>query len=221
MYESRVTMTSRLASGHKTAMSLANPPLPMDSCEESVLMRSKEVGDHVMRFYSVYRDQVDYVWRLAFLLGIPRPDVDDAVQEVFLVVHRRLGEFPPPGPPRPWIRSVTLHVCRNYRRWNRRLRRWFTDGGNDLEHIGGAAVEGNDAAYTRYEDLAALGCALRRLTAKQRDVFIMAELEQLTASEIGELLTISPNTAASRLRAARQSINEFVASELNGNGGEE
>jgi RNA polymerase sigma-70 factor, ECF subfamily len=211
-------MTTRVVSGHRAAMSLANPPLPMDSCEDGVLTRAKEVGGHVMRFYSVYRDQVDYVWRLAFLLGIPRTDVDDAVQEVFLVVHRRLDQFPPPGPPRPWIRSVTLHVCRNHQRWKRRLRRWFIDGDNDWDHVSGAAVRGDDAAFARYEDLAALDCALRRLSSKQREVFIMAELEQLTAAEIGELLTISPNTAASRLRAARQSINEFVACELNGNG---
>lgn len=212
-------MTTRVESGHRGAMSLANPPLPMDSCEDGVVTRGTEVGGHVMRFYGVYRDQVDYVWRLVFLLGIPRADVDDTVQEVFLVIHRRLDEFPPPGPPRPWIRSVTVQVCRNYQRWNRRLRRWFIDGDNDWDRVSGAAARGNDAAFTRYEDLAALGCALRRLSSKQREVFIMAELEQLTASEIGDLLTISPNTAASRLRAARQSINEFVASELSGNGG--
>lgn len=199
-------------------MSLANPPLPMDSCEIGVLTRKQEVGGHVMRFYGVYRDQVDYVWRLVFLLGIPRPDVDDVVQEVFLVIHRRLDEFPAPGPPRPWIRSVTLHVCRNYRRWHRRLRRWFIDGGNDWDRISGAAVRTYDPAFTRYEDLAALGSALRRLSSKQREVFIMAELEQLTACEIGELLMISPNTVSSRLRAARQSINEFVEREFNGNG---
>jgi RNA polymerase sigma-70 factor (ECF subfamily) len=200
-------------------MSVANLPLPMDSCEDDVLARGKEAGGHVMRFYGVYRDQVDYVWRLVFLLGIPRPDVDDTVQEVFLVIHRRLGEFPPPGPPRPWIRSVTVHVCRNYQRWQRRFRKWFVDGGADLDLVPGHAARGTDAAFTRYEDLADLDCALRRLSSKQREVFIMAEIEQLTAAEIGELLTISPNTASSRLRAARQTINQFVDAELNCRGG--
>jgi RNA polymerase sigma-70 factor, ECF subfamily len=200
-------------------MSVANPPLPMDSCEDDVLTQAKEAGGHAMRFYGVYREQVDYVWRLVFLLGIPRPDVDDTVQEVFLVIHRRLDEFPAPGPPRQWIRGVTLHVCRNYQRWNRRLRRWFVDGGADLDLVPGHAARGTDASFTRYEDLAALGCALRRLSSKQREVFIMAELEQLTAAEIGKLLTISPNTASSRLRAARQTINQFVDSELHCDGG--
>lgn len=200
-------------------MSVANPPLPMDSCKDDVLARGKEAGGHVMRFYGVYRDQVDYVWRLVFLLGIPRPDVDDAVQEVFLVIHRRLEEFSPPGPPRPWIRAVTLHVCRNYQRWNRRFRRWFVDGGPDLDRIPGFTARGTDSTFNRYEDLAVLDCALRRLSSKQREVFIMAEIEQLTAAEIGELLTISPNTASSRLRAARQTFNQFVDAELNGSGG--
>lgn len=200
-------------------MSVANLPLPMDACEDNVLTRGKEAGGHVMRFYGVYRDQVDYVWRLVFLLGIPRPDVDDTVQEVFLVIHRRLDEFPPPGPPRQWIRGVTLHVCRNYQRWNRRFRRWFVDGGADLELVPGHAARGTDNSFARYEALAALDCALRRLSSKQREVFIMAEIEELTAAEIGALLTISPNTAASRLRAARQTINQFVDGELDCSGG--
>jgi RNA polymerase sigma-70 factor, ECF subfamily len=200
-------------------MSVANPPLPMDSCEDQALTRAKEAGGHVMRFYGVYREQVDYVWRLVFLLGIPRPDVDDAVQEVFLVIHRRLEEFPPPGPPRRWIRVVTLQVCRNYQRWHRRFRRWFVDADADLDLVPASTAQGSDAAFTRYEDLAVLDGALRRLSAKQREVFIMAEVEQLTAAEIGELLTISPNTASSRLRAARQTINQFVDSEFDCSGG--
>jgi len=200
-------------------MSVANPPLPMDSCEAKVLTRANEAGGHVMRFYGVYRDQVDYVWRLVFLLGIPRPDVDDAVQEVFLVIHRRLDEFPPPGPPRQWIRGVTVHVCRNYQRWRRRFQRWFVDVGVELDTIAEHSDRAMDATLSRCEDLAILDRALRLLSSKQREVFIMAEIEQLTATEIGQILTISPNTAASRLRAARFTINQFVNRELSGDGG--
>jgi DNA-binding CsgD family transcriptional regulator len=61
-----------------------------------------------------------------------------------------------------------------------------------------------DSGFAEKEDLAVLERALRLLSTKQREVFIMAEIEQLTAAEIGDILTISPNTASSRLRAARQ-----------------
>jgi RNA polymerase sigma-70 factor, ECF subfamily len=208
-------MTTIGKRGHGVAMSVANPPLPMDSCEDNAVTRGKEASGHVMRFYGIYRDHVDYVWRLVFLLGLPRTDVDDAVQEVFMVIHRRLDEFAPPGPPRQWIRSVAVHVCRNHQRWRRRLRRWFVDCGTDSDLVFQHADRTSDATFSRSEDLAILDRALRQLTSKQREVFIMSEIEQLTAAEIGEILTISPNTASSRLRAARHAINQFVDSELN------
>ncbi|HXK20478.1 MAG TPA: sigma factor, partial [Polyangiaceae bacterium] len=41
----------------------------------------------------VFSEHADFVWRSLRRLGVPSADVDDALQEVFLVVHRRIAEY--------------------------------------------------------------------------------------------------------------------------------
>jgi len=46
-----------------------------------------------LSFEAVYEQHFDFVWRTTRYMGVPESAVDDAVQEVFLVVHGRLHEF--------------------------------------------------------------------------------------------------------------------------------
>ena len=68
------------------------------------------------RFGQIFREHHDAVARWARNLGIHPADVDDAVQEVFVVAHRRLPDFAGPGNVRAWLFSIARRVCSNYRR---------------------------------------------------------------------------------------------------------
>jgi len=59
----------------------------------------------------------------------------------------------------------------------------------------------------------ALMSALERLSEEQRAVFVMADLEELSAPEIAEVLSVNLNTVYSRLRSARREVATFLASE--------
>ena len=52
---------------------------------------------------------------------------------------------------------------------------------------------------------------LAQLDEAKRLVFVLAELEQLTLVEIGEIVGANPNTVATRLRAARQAFEKALA----------
>jgi RNA polymerase sigma-70 factor (ECF subfamily) len=65
-------------------------------------------------------------------------------------------------------------------------------------------VEQNDQVKLLYT-------LLEELDEPKRDVFVMAELDELTVPEIAEILDIPLNTAYSRLRAARQAFEEALA----------
>lgn len=148
-------------------------------------------------FDAFYEAHVDFVWRVARRLGVPSDRVDDAVQDVFVVVHRRMAELDPRVPLRAWLFRVVQNVAREHRRKARRgdcapLPEDLADGGSDPER---SALRG--------EEIALVDRLVRALPEERRAVFILAECEQMTAPEIAEALEVNLNTVYTRLRLAR------------------
>src|SRR5262245_35620338 len=73
-----------------------------------------------LSFEAVYDEHAETVSRGLRRLGVPDASVDDALQDVFVVVHRRLGEFEGRSTLRTWLFGIALGVARNYRRSARR-----------------------------------------------------------------------------------------------------
>src|SRR5262249_49177614 len=136
-------------------------------------------------------------------LGVRDYALDDAVQDVFVVVHRRLAEFERRSSVRSWVFGIAIRVAHDYRRRERRK------GGLeplDFEVVDNARDPHEEAA--KAEALRELAIVLESLDDAKREVFVLAELEQLTAPEIAEALGVNVNTVYSRIRAARR---EFEA----------
>jgi RNA polymerase sigma-70 factor, ECF subfamily len=153
-------------------------------------------------FRSVYDDYFDFVWTCARRLGVPIDAVDDVVQEIFVVVHARLKTLERPTSLRSWLYGVVRRTASTFHRGRRvRIARESPEPFED------------DASPTQPSplDLAVLSEELRllwrllgELDPVKREVFVLAELEEMTAPEIAEAVGIPLNTAYSRLRAARQ-----------------
>lgn len=143
----------------------------------------------------------DYVPALLRRLGVAAAEVPDLSQDVFSVVHERLPDFRGDSSIKTWLCGICLRVASNHRRraWVRRLV-FF----GDLDQHA-AAEEPFDRLELR-ERVARLDAALRQLPARQREVFVLFEVEDLSMSEIAELLHCPEKTAYTRLYAARRNI---------------
>src|SRR5687767_4756436 len=64
----------------------------------------------------IYERYFDFVWRNVRRMGVPAEAVDDAVQDVFLVVHRRLAEFEGRSAMETWLFGILMRVARDHRR---------------------------------------------------------------------------------------------------------
>src|SRR6187402_980404 len=158
----------------------------------------------VPRFAEVYEAHVRFVWRTLRRLGVADKDCDDATQDVFIVVHRRLPEFRPEAPLKHWLFRITSRIARDHRRADRRknpkeqgLTPVAHEEIEDLQQRSPVDAAERSAAARLIRDL------LQELDQPRREVFILAELEQMTAPEIAQALEIPLNTAYSRLRRAR------------------
>src|SRR5690606_39303055 len=74
----------------------------------------------VLRLADVYEEHFDFVWRSARRMGVAGAAVDDVVQEVFLVAHRRLADFEGRSSVRTWLFGILMRVVSDYRRTVRR-----------------------------------------------------------------------------------------------------
>jgi RNA polymerase sigma-70 factor, ECF subfamily len=178
----------------------------------SAPVEGRAAGGHVVPpFADVYDLTAELVWRAVGRLGVPESSVEDVVQEVFLVVHRRLDEFEGRSSVRTWVYGIAVHVARAHRRtMSRRPPAAQGAGGVEPETLRDDPTREPDALFEKAEATMLLGVLLDQLEPDLREVFVLAELEEMTAAEIGEVLGISPNTVSSRLRLARRDFDRAL-----------
>ena len=159
-------------------------------------------------FATVYEQQFAFVWRVARRLGVPDAALDDVCQDVFVVVHKRLGEFEGRSSIRTWVYGILHNVVLTWRRTSRRKDperseldpELIVDPANNPQEL----ASGAEAARIAHAMLATLA-------DDKRTIFVLVELEGLTVPEAAEATATNLNTAYARLRAARADFAAAVA----------
>ena len=130
--------------------------------------------------------------------GVPAADVDDAVQQVFIVANEKLDTIRA-GRERSFLFGVAARVASHARRAQARLesaRERYSksplDAPPDPEHL---------TQQLQSRDL--LDRVLDAMPDEERTVFVLFELEELAVKEVAELLDLAPQTVIQRLRRAR------------------
>lgn len=161
----------------------------------------------VPRFDDVYEQTFDFAWRSARRLGVGAPSIDDVVQDTFVVVHRRLAEFEGRSSLKTWVFGILLRVVSDHRRSLRRK-----GGLSELPHEDLLPSSEASPAETleRTQAAALVNRLLDELDDDKRAVFVLAELEEVPAPEIAEVLGVPTNTVYSRLRAAREAFDKAL-----------
>jgi RNA polymerase sigma-70 factor (ECF subfamily) len=156
-------------------------------------------------FAAVYDRYYEPVWRTLACLGVPAATLDDAVQEVFLVVHRRLGDPARYGSLKSWIYAIARRVAwHHHRSQSRQARRLALVRPAD-------PLPSPEQQLERSEALEIMARFLDALPPEQREVFVLAEIEGLPAPDIARIVEAPLNTVYSRLRLARSRFEETTA----------
>jgi RNA polymerase sigma-70 factor (ECF subfamily) len=154
-----------------------------------------------LSFAGIYREYAPRVARWATRLGGPGCDGEDVVQEVFLVVSRKLDPTSDQRAVASWIFEITRKIAANHRRRARWRQMW--SGGDALAEV--PTQEGcPDAALERRRLVALFHRALDQLNDKQRTVFVLYELEGQTTAAIAELTQRNLSTVKVQLARARE-----------------
>jgi RNA polymerase sigma-70 factor (ECF subfamily) len=169
-------------------------------------VRSKTAQPPTLDFKELFESEFDYVWFTLRRLGVPTCDLEDLAHDVFIRIHKRLTDYDPSRPLRPWLFGFAYRLASDYRRLARHR---FERLDERIEVADPAPSAADQLDRKQMLDLAWI--ALGDLDLEQRAVFILHDVEGLPASQIAEVLNIPLNTGYSRLRLARKQFSRTLA----------
>ncbi len=143
------------------------------------------------------------VWRVLRRCGLSERDADEAAQDVFWVLHRRHDDVPAKAE-RSFLVSTAIKIAAD------RRRALAARPETELQSDPPVRDMPTDEIVALRHARRLLDEALDCLSEEQRAVFVLVEMEELTAPETADLLDIPPGTVASRLKAARQAFDAAV-----------
>jgi RNA polymerase sigma-70 factor (ECF subfamily) len=153
----------------------------------------------------LYDKNWPWVYRLVCRLGCGQIDPEDATQDVFLAIIRKLPEFEGRSTLNTWIYRICVNTASEHRRRAWRRRRLSSAVTLLSPRRSKAAAEENIAAR---DALGKVQQLLAKLDEPKRQVFVLREIEQLSGAEVADILDIPRATVRTRLHHARK---EFCA----------
>ena len=155
-------------------------------------------------FEALFEAHHDFIRRSALALGVPVRFVDDVVQDVFIVALRRLGDLDPKASARGWLYGILRNVARRAK---------AKDARTPPLHLAPAADTSPDEALDWRRAAGVVETFLARLADDKREVFILSEIEGMSAPEVAVATSTKLNTVYSRLRTVRGLFAKTIARE--------
>ena len=168
-------------------------------------LRSTISRERDQAWRAVYDDHFDWVYRLVYRFGVARDDVEDVVQQVFLVAYRRLLEIERVDNVPGWLRGIVVKVVSSHHRWRkvRQVKKWLVDSTLRAGANRPASPQRHvESAQTQKR----VGEVLAGLSPKLRTVLVLADIEECSVGDVARLLNIPVNTVRSRRRLAREAF---------------
>lgn len=164
-------------------------------------------GPSLVVFADVYAAELAWVWRTLWRLGVRERDLEDVAHDVFVVVHRKLHDYDPARPLRPWLFGICFRTALDQRRKSAHSREIPSEHDDRVadDHAVDAAT-----VVEHKQNQALVQRALASLPLEQRAVFVLHELEGMAIPLCVDILESPLNTLYSRLRLARAAFTRFV-----------
>lgn len=155
----------------------------------------------------LYALHAPFVWASLQRLGVRPSDLDDVLQQVFVVVHQRAATFDGSSKRTTWLFAICMRVVAAYRRRGFRRYEECVVTPPDTASTDASPEE----ALARAQARARLELLLDELELDRRAVFVMFELEEMACEEIAQIVGVPVGTVYSRLHAARRDFQKALA----------
>jgi len=157
---------------------------------------------------ALFRAHAPFVATFLHRLGTPQHEIDDLVQEVFVVAHRKGGYVRGPAQPRSWLGAIAVRVAQAGHRARRRNE---SPDSRAVDHL--SISEDTGERIDAQRSIARVERALASLPIEQRAAFVLFEIEGETCESIAATWDIPVGTVYSRLHHARRKFVQMYETE--------
>ena len=157
----------------------------------------------------IHAEHADFVWITLQRFGVAPADLEDALQDVFIVVQKRIASFDWACALTTWIFAVCRRVASTYRRRADRDRGRHEPLADEMTDPGSSPEE----LLADRQAQARLDRMLDAMDLDRRAVFVMFEIEEMPCSEIAAMVGVPLGTVYSRLHAARKELAKLLEKE--------
>jgi RNA polymerase sigma-70 factor (ECF subfamily) len=172
-----------------------------------ILIRKAKLGD-TEAFRTVVENYQNYAFHLAYRFLHCEADAMDIVQESFIRAWRHLPRFNPKNSFTTWLYRIVVNCAFDRLRKKRRKSEVPLDWVPDI-----IAEDNPESALIRHEDIRRIWNVAERLPQKQRKVFVLRDLQELSIREVAEILRCTEQTVKSHLYYARKKIRQMLAAD--------
>ncbi len=189
-------------------MSTSDAAALLSSDDEPEAARSSP-NFRVPTFAEIYRTYFGFVWSCTRRLGVTEAELDDVVQEVFIVINAKLATLEQPESLRSWVYGIVRRTVSTHRR-AKRAKVAYTAEYVARPEMQYPQLPSPQQLAEQSDQVRLLWSLLEKIDPAKREVFVLAELDEMTAPEIASAIEVPLNTVYSRLRAARQELEEAL-----------
>jgi RNA polymerase sigma-70 factor, ECF subfamily len=154
--------------------------------------------------FEAFQRELDYLSRTLRRLGVRTEDVEDHLQEIFLVLNRKWDEYDRARPLRPYLFGIAFRIVSAHRRKTR------LEVPGDVEEFEADREDGPFAALEAARARSLVLRALARVPLPRRAVLVMHDIDEIPMREIVSSLSLPLFTGYSRLRKAREDFETAV-----------
>lgn len=174
--------------------------LPLPIAEPPELVARTRAGDEGA-FTALVEQYQPIVYRWAIALSGDEDETEDITQEVFVRVHLKLSSFRGDGPFDAWLYRIARRLARRMRPTR------LPPAGSPIQDV---YLTDPGARVDRQRAVALIQTIATTLPMRQREVFILCDIEGRTSAEVAAMLDMKDVSVRASLFKARASIRRTI-----------
>jgi RNA polymerase sigma-70 factor, ECF subfamily len=185
---------------------------------EQELIQQILAGDEAAktRFYETHVNRMKPI--CVHFLGYQDSDIDDIIQQTFLIAFQKLPEFEPRSTLYTWIAHICVNLC--YERLRKR-KRTLVGMEEDLDQLTASLVHAREEERAQKDEeqskIKLLDRLIQTMSDKCRKIIELRDRGGTSYAQIGTVLKIPIGTVMSQLARCRETLKKLVESALQGN----
>jgi len=170
---------------------------------EMTLIQAVQNGDK-QAYHQLYQQYVGQVFGLCYRLTADKMLAEDATQEVFIQLWRKIGNYQGDSKFSTWLHTVTSNITISYLR---KQRGWWHRMLNLEDSVAVDEIAEGSSAEVDIETYVA------RLPERARIVFVLHAIEGYRHEEIAEMTNMAVGSSKAQFHRAKQLIHEWMGHE--------